>query len=116
MPWWVAIMRLPKPTMVVMPFSATPSTALRATSGPPWVRPSRWLRITLRPNSAAVPMISGRPQILARLNLMPKTCISPTVHSTPSTIGTSAERALAQTPDHEDAQAADEDEGVEAAR
>ena len=51
MPWWEAIIRLPKPTMVVMPFSSTPITALRAISGPWRERTSRWLTTTLSPNS-----------------------------------------------------------------
>ena len=90
MPWWEAIMRLPKPTMVVIPFSSTPITALRAISGPWRERTSRWLTITLSPNSAAVPMIKGRPQMLARLNLIPQRCMSPIVHRSASTIGTRA--------------------------
>jgi hypothetical protein len=32
--------RLPKPTIVVSPLSTTPSTVLRASSGPPSARPS----------------------------------------------------------------------------
>jgi len=40
MPWCWAIIRLPKPTMVVRPLSATAMIVLRAISGPPWSRPS----------------------------------------------------------------------------
>jgi len=65
-PRWLAIIRLPKPTMVWIPLSATAMTVLRATSGPPWERPSRYRSIMLSPNSAEVPMMSGRPQMLAR--------------------------------------------------
>src|SRR5882724_10280987 len=60
-PRWLAIIRLPKPTMVWIPLSATAMTVLRATSGPPWERPSRYRSIMLSPNSAEVPMMSGRP-------------------------------------------------------
>jgi hypothetical protein len=40
MPWWLATIKFPKPMIVVMPFSSTAITVLRAISGPPCDRPS----------------------------------------------------------------------------
>src|SRR6059058_2086318 len=55
MPRWAASMRLPKPTIVVSPFTNTAMMVERATSGPPWSRPSMKRMTMLRPNSAAAP-------------------------------------------------------------
>src|SRR6266850_2602887 len=92
MPRWAASIRLPNPTIVVRPFSKTPITVLRATSGPPRESPSRYRKTMLRPNSAEIPIIRGSPQILARLNLSPSRCMTPMVHNRPSTRGKSASR------------------------
>ena len=40
-PWWRATMRLPKPPMVVRPFSSTARIVLRGNSAPPLLTPSR---------------------------------------------------------------------------
>ena len=90
MPRWAASMRLPKPTIVVSPFTKTAMMVERATSGPPWSRPSMKRMTILSPNSAAAPRISGIPNTLPRLSLTSKSHMRPAVHVMPSASGDSA--------------------------